>query len=361
MIASHRDDVAICFLTILTLVVQIVYGSSESVENPSLSYWEKVLPGVDMPESVRKALSPLTASSVAFYGQQVSEDGLQSLAGKPGTNSFCDAAHIMCGEKAAAHFFPCPSCKDYRRRRRLFQIRTCEELYPLGAAGRPGEYFRAEILSAGQKLATFGELEDDPSIQDKAFLPRELMHMLPLDPSQLHLILATLSIPESSDMATGMLFTVNICSSPSKEGITDRACISTVEDMADFIHAHIDASKKASVLTFAQSTPAISGKPVKVLKATLVSPSSAKHVSCHRFVYPYQVYLCHGLSDTSASVYSVSLQAMDGTVFDVGAACHADTSKFVASHPAFVALNLKPGEGEVCHWLLSNSLVFTQS
>ncbi|GLJ06568.1 hypothetical protein SUGI_0042150 [Cryptomeria japonica] len=86
--------------------------------------------------------------------------------------------------------------------------------------------------------------------------------------------------------------------------------------------------------------------------------SSSKHVICHSLMYPYGIYMCHEAKGTEIFEISLSGPGTYGSSIPMKAICHADTSGWNPEHAAFVALNVKPGEEGICHFMLEGTIAW---
>eukprot|EP00257_Ricinus_communis_P028364 XP_025015778.1 BURP domain protein RD22 isoform X3 [Ricinus communis] len=58
---------------------------------------------------------------------------------------------------------------------------------------------------------------------------------------------------------------------------------------------------------------------------------------------------------------AVALGGADGTKAKALAVCHLDTSSWNPRYLAFLMLKIKPGEGTICHFIKSNTLVWSSN
>jgi hypothetical protein len=83
------------------------------------------------------------------------------------------------------------------------------------------------------------------------------------------------------------------------------------------------------------------------------------HVGCHDTAFPYAVFYCHMLAQ-STRAYVITIQGLGGGGPEVAmaAVCHLDTSDWNPGHPAFLILHSQPGGAPVCHFLPYANMVF---
>ncbi|EEF39169.1 Embryonic abundant protein VF30.1 precursor, putative [Ricinus communis] len=173
-------------------------------------------------------------------------------------------------------------------------------------------------------------------------LPQELQNLLQS---------AILNNPESLQ-AKIIKLAVEECGLSEVKG-EDRSCPTSLESLLDFTIAHI--GNKVELL-FNEID-----KPTRMQDYTItgVKMVGENQVVCHKQRYPYAVYYFHSVNATK--VYVASLAGADGTRAKAVAVCHSDTSSWAAGHLALLMLNLKPGEGPICHFIRSDTIVWTSN
>ncbi|XP_037491215.1 BURP domain-containing protein 3 [Jatropha curcas] len=179
-------------------------------------------------------------------------------------------------------------------------------------------------------------------------LSRQVANSIPFSTDKFSEILKCFSVKPESQQAKVIKQTIEDCESPGIKG-EDRYCATSLESLVDFSVKHV--GNKTQVL-FNEID-----KPKKEQEYTIMDVKfiGENHIVCHKQKYPYAVYYCHALNGTK--VYTASVVGADGTKAKAVAVCHFDTSSWNPGHLAFLLLNMKPGEGTVCHFIRSDTLV----
>ncbi|KAJ0985829.1 hypothetical protein J5N97_004185 [Dioscorea zingiberensis] len=215
----------------------------------------------------------------------------------------------------------------------------------------PGKFFRESSLRTGVVLPM-------PDIRDKmperSFLPRGIAGKLPFNATELTRIFAA---PADTALGRAVTDTIAECQRAPSRGETKR-CPTSAEDMIDFA-AQVIGSSAAP-----RSTESAAGSKGDILIGQVKGINGGKvtkAVSCHQSLFPYLVYYCHSVP--MVRVYEAEILAVDTKKrINRGVAiCHLDTSDWSAGHGAFLALESKPGEIEVCHWIFQGDMTWTIS
>ncbi|KAF2287431.1 hypothetical protein GH714_039878 [Hevea brasiliensis] len=183
-------------------------------------------------------------------------------------------------------------------------------------------------------------------------LPQQVADTLPFSTNNLAEILMHLSVKPESRQGKMIKQTVEDCKSPAIKG-EDRYCPRSLESLVDFGVKYV--GNKVQVLMNEVD------KPTREQEYTIMGVKfiGENHVVCHKQKYPYAVYYCHALKGTK--VYMAPVIGADGTKAKAVAICHTDTSNWNPGHLAFLLLNMKPGEGTVCHFIRSDTFVMVSS
>ncbi|EEF27848.1 Dehydration-responsive protein RD22 precursor, putative [Ricinus communis] len=193
-------------------------------------------------------------------------------------------------------------------------------------------------LHVGQKMKIY-----IPKPTNKAkFMPRQVAESMPFSSEKLPVILERFSVKRESLQAKKIKETIENYESTGIKG-EDKYCPTSLESLIDFIVSHIDRQ--------ATSMQEYTTMGVKML--------GENQVVCHKQKYPYAVYYCHSINATK--VYAVALGGADGTKAKALAVCHLDTSSWNPRYLAFLMLKIKPGEGTICHFIKSNTLVWSSN
>ncbi len=202
----------------------------------------------------------------------------------------------------------------------------------------------------------------DAANSRRDFLPGAVADTLPaLKASNLPKLLQAFNIREGTEMARRMQTTISYC-----EGIANltpeekpASCPTSEKAMAKFVSSLL--GQNVELLTskvISAKASAVSGPVTVVDYHTRSADIEDTPVVCHSLSFPSQVYYCHKLSKTR--VLQATLEAAEGGRINAVAICHLDTSWWSSKHPAFAALNVKPGT-EVCHWTVESTLVWVRN
>ncbi|KDP22138.1 hypothetical protein JCGZ_25969 [Jatropha curcas] len=205
-------------------------------------------------------------------------------------------------------------------------------------------FFVYNDLHAGKKM----KVHITKSTNKARILPRQVADSIPFSTDKLSEIFQRFSVDPESRQGKVMKQTIVDCESPGIKG-EERYCPTSLESLIDFSVKHV--GNKAQVL-FNQVD-----EPKRVQEYTIMDVKfmGENHVVCHKQKYPYAVYYCHALNGTK--VYTAPLVGADATKVKAVAICHSDTSDWSPGHLAFLLLNMKPGEGTICHFIRSDTLV----
>ncbi|KAL5072737.1 hypothetical protein RYX36_011721 [Vicia faba] len=82
-------------------------------------------------------------------------------------------------------------------------------------------------------------------------------------------------------------------------------------------------------------------------------------VSCHQFLFPYMMYVCHHVSNVR--IYHVEIMDLKWkSVINNGVAiCHLNTTAWSSHQVAFQILGFGLGKIEVCHWFYEKDHAWT--
>ncbi|KMZ61498.1 hypothetical protein ZOSMA_526G00030 [Zostera marina] len=95
------------------------------------------------------------------------------------------------------------------------------------------------------------------------------------------------------------------------------------------------------------------------ITSSVLKGTRSRSVACHPSTFPYALYFCHTVHNTRT--YSVSLVGENGSKIEAIASCHQETSDWSPEHISFRILNVKPGEGSICHFLAQDSIAWIAS
>ncbi|KAH9540618.1 hypothetical protein CY35_14G014700 [Sphagnum magellanicum] len=223
-------------------------------------------------------------------------------------------------------------------------------------------FFLESKLVKGSTMDFGANFLYDAANSRRDFLPGSVADTLPaLIASNLPKLLQAFNIREGTEMARRMQTTISYC-----EGIANltpeekpASCPTSEKAMAKFVSSLL--GQNVELLTskvISAKASAVSGPVTVVDYHTRSADIEDTPVVCHSLSFPSQVYYCHKLSKTR--VLQATLEAAERGRINAVAICHLDTSWWSSKHPAFAALNVKPGT-EVCHWTVESTLVWVRN
>ncbi|XP_074309606.1 BURP domain protein RD22-like [Silene latifolia] len=202
-----------------------------------------------------------------------------------------------------------------------------------------------DLTRPGKTLKlNFMKIEDDAK-----FLPIQVTKSIPFSSKAFPRILDLFSVQANSSSADIMEDTIRACEikAMSEE---KKLCALTLEDMVDYVKSHV--GKKVCTLS------GYVAKDVQNVHKIVNSKKVESDVSmvCHKMGYPYAVFYCHNLKETS--LYEISMVDSEGKKMDAIGVCHKDTSSWSPKHVSFQMLKVKPGSVPVCHFLNERSIAY---
>ncbi|RDX65790.1 BURP domain protein RD22, partial [Mucuna pruriens] len=198
--------------------------------------------------------------------------------------------------------------------------------------------FFEEGLRPGTKLdAQFPERK-----YASPLLPRQVAERIPFSSEKIKEILKILSLKPMLENVQIVENGISQCEGVAMKG-EEKHCATSLESMVDFITSKL--GKNVGVISTevekeTKSTKFLVKDGVKML-------AEDKFVACHPVDYPYAIFYCHQVLNTTA--HFVPLEGEDGTRAKAVALCHKDTSGWGANHISFRVLKIKPGTAPVCH------------
>ncbi|KAJ3677573.1 hypothetical protein LUZ60_003297 [Juncus effusus] len=286
------------FSFLLVGVVSVSFASVPEGEE----YWKTVLPDISMPSSIYELLHPTGDSS----------SETSDVAPSHTHSSYDD-----------------PFGRDYSKHNKLSKhdIKT-------------SVYFLEDSLFPGSK----NTFVFHPSSSKQTFLPRKTAESIPFSLKDLPTILSRLSINPNSIQAREITRTLRSCEAPTIRNEV-KSCATSLESMIEFAMSALETHD----VTVRSSNLPKSGLPEQEYTVSDVRELGevANYMACHEERYPYAVYMCHTMGPSRS--YVATMSAKDGTTIDLVSICHLDTSPWNPNHVAFQVLNVKPGDGSVCH------------
>ncbi|GLJ14522.1 hypothetical protein SUGI_0234990 [Cryptomeria japonica] len=350
--------------SIFCLMMHLLLAGDES----ALSVWEDELYRLRMPSELARFMSPLNHEETLLLADGFATKGLQAIAEE---NNLCKRAGLLCEKSKMSKLDPCDARKPYKKRKLLdlvqdgFVTGYLQTVMPNNVEGKQlrSNFFRVkEILSVGEKLI-FPDFHDDAVNENVSFLPHKIAENIPFQSQQVLNLVEAFHIPSTGSelLIKEMASTLNVCEAPPSS-IETKRCVISIEFMVKFLSSVIGGSnhkQNVEVVEGIVSTKKLSKRVVTVKGAKLLAPSSIKHVACHSMLFPFKVYYCHYVKSTN--MYLVALKdEKSGIEQNVVAECHMDTKPYPAESLALLDLKLKPGEGEFCHWVPSDTLLFIE-
>jgi len=150
-----------------------------------------------------------------------------------------------------------------------------------------------------------------------------------------------------------MKHTLQVCESPADSGEI-KYCPTSLESMIDYATSTLGTS---GVSVLETNVPCnLNSQRYTITGIPFQSKSGLKSAICHTLMYPYAVYYCHQIHQTTAA--RVSLKGDDGSTGEGAVVCHSDTSAWNPQHLAFKVLNVKPGGAPICHFVSGENVVW---
>uniref|UniRef100_A0A0D6R568 BURP domain-containing protein n=1 Tax=Araucaria cunninghamii TaxID=56994 RepID=A0A0D6R568_ARACU len=340
---------------IFLLVTHLLFACSRGDES-AMRAWNDKLPGLTMPAQLAQLVFPFDL-----------DQGDQALVED---NSLCKSGRFLCEKSQISKMDPCVQRMVCKRRKLMDLVHHgyvggCAQrslAYDLDESARQlhSNFFRLEeIATVGQKLH-FPDFHENDVSQNVSFLPHKIAQKIPFNTHQLAFIVQAFSLPSTGSdlLIQQMAATLEVCDRPPSSTET-KTCAISLESIAEFVSTVIGPSKVGVVDGMASSTRRLSNRVVTVMGSTVVAPSTVKQVACHSVVFPSKVYYCHSVKGTS--MYVVNLKdEKSGVTEKVVAVCHMNTKPYPRQSLALLELKIKPGEGEFCHWVPSDTLLFKE-
>ncbi|KAL0447460.1 UNVERIFIED_CONTAM: BURP domain-containing protein 3 [Sesamum latifolium] len=188
------------------------------------------------------------------------------------------------------------------------------------------------------------------------FLTRHDADSVPFSSDKLPEILSEFSVDPSSDEAEAMKKTIQGCEQISKsvKG-EEKFCATSLESMIDFATSKLGKDVDA-ISTSAVETVVDNLRGYRIVRVKQMPPRK-QVVACHRQEYPYAVFYCHKMAETSSTVgYKVWMVAGEGSPqVEAMAVCHRDTATW---NPMHLVFQVNPGGAPVCHFLPVDHLLW---
>ncbi|XP_027337749.1 BURP domain-containing protein 5-like [Abrus precatorius] len=187
----------------------------------------------------------------------------------------------------------------------------------------------------------------------KPLLPLQVAQHIPFSSKKMKEILEILSMKPKSEIAKVVEREIRICEVPPPI-IEEKLCATSLESMVDFVTSKLGKNVRA-FSTYAEREAKSQNFLVKDGVKKIADESV---IACHLMDYPYAVFLCHHLQNTTA--HFMPLEGEDGTRVKAIAVCHKDTSLWDPDSLILQAIKIKPGDCLVCHIFPEVHVVFTK-
>jgi len=213
---------------------------------------------------------------------------------------------------------------------------------------KPSIFFSEEELRPGTKLDThFPKTKDLTPL-----LPRQVAERLPFSSEKINEILEIFAVKPKSENVEIVQKAINYCEEPVVNG-EEKYCATSLESMVDFVTSKL--GKNVDVITTEVEKETMSEK-FWVKDGVKMISSDANVIICHHMKYPYVVFFCHQVVNTTAHL--MPLEGEDGSRVKAAGICHKDTSEWNPEYIAFEILKIKPGTAPVCHLIPQGHLLW---
>ena len=186
---------------------------------------------------------------------------------------------------------------------------------------------------------------------ESLLLPRQIAERIPFASEKIKEIFEMLYMKPEVENVKIIRETISLCEAPSITGV-EKNCATSLESMVDFITSKL--GKNAQVISTEAEKESKSEK--FIVKDGVKMLAEENIIVCHPMNYPYVVFYCHKISNTTARF--MPLEGEDGTRIKAVAVCHKDTSEWDPNHGFLQALQVKPGTVPVCHILPERDLLW---
>lgn len=338
---------------LVVLLLYVAVGSeevqAESSASPTLSYWHRKLPTTPIPDALQQLIFPFSSQKTSELLNAIRE-GNKVSTGEPAlTSELIRTAAVPTGIYYGA---PHSSGAD---RNRLRGAPAAEENAIIPDPSLLAMYFLEEDLRTGAKLTLYRKNLKRSSQDSRIFfLPRRLAEAIPFSSDKLSVALEMLNISQGSSAALSMKHTLQQCERPATSGEMIKYCPTSLESMIDYATSTLGTS---GVSVLETNVPCnLNSQRYTITGIPFQSKSGLKSAICHSLIYPYAVYYCHQIQQTTAA--RVSLKGDDGSTGEGPVVCHSDTSAWNPQHFAFKVLNVKPGGAPICHFLNGENVLW---
>eukprot|EP01018_Ginkgo_biloba_P034252 Gb_24176 [translate_table: standard] len=341
----EKVAVLLFLMFMMPLMKEVCAGDEQSVNiEPTSTFWHKTLPFLSIPPDIQDRFSPLQTKESALFLGYIKDGSLPSHS-----LDFCKAAGLVCTSRKGEVLASNHRKLDWSKVQGTTQ--NIKNNYS-NSNYKPSESFRQKKLVKGGEMKIEGITNP---VWKRTFLPRELSSQLPFSTKQLPELLTILKIDRNSSMPQMMASTLEECEVIRENEI--KKCATSVEDMVDYATQLL--GPQLSIVDTTRAAKLAEGETVTLVDVSLRSSEEDEAMGCHDIPFPYSVYYCHSIPKTKS--YQVTWKGANNELIRAAAVCHMDTTDFDPAHPSFALLNMKPGEGEICHWLYNGNFIWVPS
>ncbi|KAF3454280.1 hypothetical protein FNV43_RR04727 [Rhamnella rubrinervis] len=208
-------------------------------------------------------------------------------------------------------------------------------------------FFLENDLHSGKKM----KLHFPKPTSEAKLLPRQVAESIPFSTTKLSEILNHFRVQPRSVEAETLRQTIEECEGAGIQG-EDKYCATSLESLVDFCVSKLG---NKNIKVYSTEVDKETKQEYKIVEKG-VKKIGDSSVVCHKLNYAYAVFYCHEIQATRA--YMVSMAGSDGTKAEAVAVCHTDTHTWNPNHIAFQLLKIKPGTVPICHFLITDTLVW---
>lgn len=183
-------------------------------------------------------------------------------------------------------------------------------------------------------------------------LPRQIAQTIPFSSDKIKEIFEILFLKPMSENVEIVEKAISYCESPIMINGEEKHCATSLESMVDFVTSKL--GKNVQVISTESETESKSKK--FLVKDGVKMLAEDKIIACHPMTYPYVVFFCHKIINTSA--HFMPLEGEDGARVKAVAVCHRDTSEWDPNNMLLQVLKMKPGTAPACHFFPEGHLLW---
>ncbi|BAT79545.1 hypothetical protein LR48_Vigan04g051800 [Vigna angularis] len=359
----------------LLFSLNVILMTAQAALPPEL-YWQKMLPNTPIPKAIRDLPKLGTKDSFHDVEKIHSEDEIPPLSFYKGKkiNSEDEIPPLSFYKVNKIHSEEdIPPLSFYK----VKKIQSEEEIPPLSfryVEKTQAEGEKIRLSQEGQMVSVANhqhynpktnpaffeeQLRSDTELDiifkkrksERPLLPRQIAQRIPFASAKIKEIFHMLSMKPEVKNVKIVTETVGLCEAPSIRGV-EKNCATSLESMVDFITSKL--GKNAQVIS--TEAEKVSKSEKFLVKDGVKILAEENIIVCHPMNYPYVVFYCHKISNTTARF--MPLEGEDGIRVKAVAVCHKDTSEWDPNHGFLQALKVKSGTVPVCHILPEGDLLW---